>query len=288
MNLRQLRTLVAIAEQGSFTAAGNAVGLSHSAVSLHVKALEEDLGIALVDRGQRPPRLTHRGAALVEQARRMAALEVEIRALGSDQALAGSLAVGVVPTEMAHLLPPALARLRALHPRLAIRVRSGLSSELAQMVRGAELDVAVATRPEITPEGLVLHEIAREPLVVIAPAAAEQTDAGLIAAHPFIWFSRKTWAGQQIERLLHARGLRPAEAMEVDSLEAIEALVAHGLGVSVVPERPGAPLPPTLRRLPFGNPQEARHLVLIERDRNPKARLAAALHGELVAAGQAG
>jgi DNA-binding transcriptional LysR family regulator len=289
MNLRQLRTLVAIAEQGSFTAAGNAVGLSHSAISLQVKALEEELGIALVDRSQRPPRLTPSGGALVEQARRMAALVDEIRALGSDQVLAGSLAVGVVPTEMVHLLPPALARLRALHPKLAIRVRSGLSSELAQMVRGSELDVAVATRPDIAPEGLVLHPIAREPLVVIAPGdAVEQTDAALIAAHPFIWFSRKTWAGQQIERLLQARGLRPTETMEVDSLEAIESLVAHGLGVSVVPERPGAPLATTLRRLPFGNPQAARHLALIERDRNPKARLAAALHAELVAVAQAG
>jgi DNA-binding transcriptional LysR family regulator len=182
MNLRQLRTLVAIAEQGSFTAAGNAVGLSHSAISLHVKALEEELGIALADRTQRPPRLTARGIALVEQARRMAALEDEIRALGSDEALAGSLAVGVVPTAMVHLLPPALARLRALHPKLAIRVRTGLSSELAQAVRGAELDVAVVTRPDIPPEGLGLHEIAREPLVVIAPAnATEATDADLIA-----------------------------------------------------------------------------------------------------------
>jgi DNA-binding transcriptional LysR family regulator len=76
--------------------------------------------------------------------------------------------------------------------------------------------------------------------------------------------------------------------MEVDSLEAIEALVAHGLGVSVVPERPGAPLPPTLRRLPFGNPQAARHLALIERDSNPKARLAAALHTQLVEVAKAG
>jgi DNA-binding transcriptional LysR family regulator len=259
MNLRQLRTLVAIAEQGSFTAAGNAVGLSHSAISLHVKALEEELGIPLVDRTQRPPRLTARGVALVEQARRMAALEDEIRALGSDQALAGSLAVGVVPTAMVHLLPPALARLRARHPKLAIRVRTGLSSELAQAVRGAELDVAVVTRPDISPD-----------------------------AHPFIWFSRKTWAGQHIERLLHARGLRPGEAIEVDSLEAIESLVAHGLGVSVVPERSGAPLPKSLRRVPFGTPQAARHLALIERDSNPKARLAAALHAELAAVSQMG
>jgi DNA-binding transcriptional LysR family regulator len=282
MNLRQLRTLVAIAEQGSFTAAGRAVGLSHSAVSLQVKALEDELGITLADRSQRPPRLTPRGEALVGQARRMAALEEEIRALGLDQALAGTLAVGVVPTEMVHLLPPALARLKARHPKLALRVRAGLSSELAEAVRGGELDVAVATWPGIAPEGLALHEIAREPLVVIAPVdAPEATVPELIAAHPFIWFSRKTWAGQQIERLLAARGLRPREGMEADSLEAIAALVAHGLGVSVVPERPGASFPDRLRRLALGGPDAFRRLALIERDGNPKARLAAALHAEL-------
>jgi DNA-binding transcriptional LysR family regulator len=289
MNLRQLRTLVAIAERGSFTAAGNAVGLSHSAVSLQVKALEDELGVALVDRRQRPARLTERGGALVEHARAMTALEDEIRALGSDAALAGTLTVGVVPTAMVHLLPPALTRLKAAHPRLALRVRTGHSSELALAVRGAELDVAVATRPDIAPEGLVLHDIAREPLVVIAPPdAPEATDAGLIAAHPFIWFNRRTWAGEHIERLIHARGLRPAEAIEVDSLEAIESLVAHGLGVAVVPERPGAPLTPGLRRVPFGEPQAARPLALLERSGNPKARLAAALHGELVAVVEAG
>lgn len=284
MNLRQLHTLVAIAERGSFTAAGAAVGLSHSAVSLQVKALEQELGIALVDRRQRPPRLTARGTALVEHARRMAALEEEIQALGSEAALAGTLAVGVVPTAMVHLLPPALARLKALHPKLVLRVRSGLSSELAQAVRAGEIDVAVATKPEIVPEGLALRDIVREPLVVIAPAEApETTDAALIAAHPFIWFNRRTWAGQHIERLLDARGLHPEQAIEVDSLEAIESLVAHCLGVAVVPERPGALRAPGLRRVPFGDPQEARPLALIERSGNPKARLAAALHGALVA-----
>jgi molybdate transport repressor ModE-like protein len=65
MNLRQLKTLVELAETGSFSAAGRAVGLSHSAVSLHVKALEEELNVQLVDRSRRPPTLTNRGLALV-------------------------------------------------------------------------------------------------------------------------------------------------------------------------------------------------------------------------------
>ena len=286
MNLRQLQSLAAVAEHGSFTAAAAAVGLSHSAVSLHVKALEEALGVALVDRSTRPPRLTARGVALVEQARRMAAVMDEIRAIGEEGALSGSLAVGVVPTEMVHLLPPALARLRRLHPRLSLRVRTGLSSELAQAVRAGELDVAVVTAPDMAPEGLVMHEILREPLSLIAPAGAgEATEAEMIAAHPFIWFSRNTWAGQQIERAVEACGLKPRAAMEVDSLEAIEALVAHGLGVSVVPERAGAPVSPALRRLPFGSPRGVRRLVLAERAGSPRARLVEALHAELVAAG---
>jgi DNA-binding transcriptional LysR family regulator len=71
MDLRRLRTMVAIAHHPSFTAAGAAIGLSHSAVSLHVKELEAELGVALVDRSRRPPALTDRGAALVEHARRM-------------------------------------------------------------------------------------------------------------------------------------------------------------------------------------------------------------------------
>jgi molybdate transport repressor ModE-like protein len=285
MNLRQLHSLAAIAEHGSLTAAARAVGLSHSAVSLQVKALEAELGTALLDRASRPPRLTAQGAALVEQARRMAAILDEIRAIGAEGAISGALAVGVVPTEMVYLLPPALARLRRLHPRLSLRVRTGLSSELAQAVRAGELDAALVTAPDIAPEGLVLSEIVREPLALIAPAGAPgETEAELIAAHPFIWFSRSTWAGQQIERLVEARGLHPRAAMEVDSLEAIEALVAHGLGVSVVPERVLAPASPALRRLPFGQPPGERRLALVERRGNPRARLVEALRAELIAA----
>ncbi len=283
MNLRQLRSLIAIAERGSFTAAAEAMGLSHSAVSLQMKALEEELGVSLIDRSHRPPRLTARGLAMLEHARRMLAIVEEVRGLGAEAALTGSLAVGVVPTEMVHLLPPALKRLRSRHPRLAIRVRTGLSSELAEAVRRGELDATVVTVPEPAPADLRILEITREPLVVIAPEeVGGREPEALIRENPFIWFSRRTWAGQQIERLLASRGLAPRATMEVDSLEAIESLVAHGLGVSVVPERPGGPVVAPFRRVPLGQGAE-RRLGLLTRDENPKARLAEVLHAELVA-----
>lgn len=283
MNLRQLRSLIAIAERGSFTAAAEAMGLSHSAVSLQMKALEEELGVSLIDRRHRPPRLTPRGQAMLEHARRMVAILEEIRGLGAEAALSGSLALGVVPTEMVHLLPPALKRLRSRHPKLSIQVRTDLSSELAEAVRRGELDAAVVTVPEPEPADLEISQIIRERLVVITPEDIRGRDAeAIIAEQPFIWFSRRTWAGQQIEQVLARRGLTPPATMEVDSLEAIESLVAHGLGVSVVPERPGVPPSTRIRRIPLEGADAYRRLGFATRPDNPKARLAEILRNELV------
>ena len=289
MNLRQLKTLVELAETGSFSAAGRAVGLSHSAVSLHVKALEEELNVQLVDRSRRPPALTNRGLALVERARRMIDLMDEIAGLGSEESLIGRLAVGVVPTALVDLLPPALAALRSSHPRLQIRISTGLSGDLAHHVRTGEIDVAVATAPDLEIEGLVARPILKEPLFLVAPGGTRATDPrALLTGYPFIWFSRKTWAGQQIERRLRDARITVDEAMEVDSLDAIISLVRHGLGVSIVPWRAARPgLTDGLTALPFGDPQHHRVLALLERPRNPKSRLADALLDELVAISRA-
>ena len=284
INPRHLSSLVAIAERGSFSAAGQATGRSHSAISLHVKALEEELQTVLVDRGARRAVLTPDGEALAEHARRLQKVMDDIKAVGRQDNLAGRLAVGFVPTAMAHVAPPALAWLRAQHPALGLEISTGLSGELAQAVRGSELDAAVLTAPDLPPEDLMTRTIADEPLVVIAPDSLPgDNDTDLLKAHPFIWFSRKTWAGQQIERHLLAKHIRVRAAMEVDSLEAIEALVRHGLGISIVPDTGGHD--DGLRRLPFGNPQIVRQLVLMTRSSSPKGRLLQALHDALTVPG---
>lgn len=279
LNLRCLRTIIAVAENGTFVDAAAALRLSHSAVSLHIKMLEDELQAALVDRSRRPPVLTERGLALVERARRMMDLLDEIATLGSDERLIGSLKVGAVLTAMVNLLPPALAALRNTHPNLHIDIHAGPSADLAQNIRHREIDVAITTMPGVPVEGLQSRLIKDEPLFVIAPAeACEQGDAALLSSHPFIWFNKKTWAGQQIEQHLHRRGILVRERMEVDSLEAIEALVRNGLGVSIVPQRAGAPpFSGDLKVAPFGNPQATRPLAMIERAGNPKSRLTDAL-----------
>lgn len=282
LNPLHLRSLAAIAEHGTFSAAAGSLGRSHSAVSLHIKALEATLGAPLVDRDARPPALTPTGAAVVEQVRRLDRVMQDIEAVGRSDALRGRLTVGVVPSALIDLAPPALAALRRTHPEIELSIRAGLSGELAQAVLAGELDAAVLTAPDVAPEDARLRLIVDEPLVVIAPPDAPAgDDRALLAAHPFIWFSRKTWAGQQIERRLLDRGVKVSAVMEVDSLEAITAMVRHGLGASVTPDRGGME---GLRRAPFGAPQQHRRLALMTPQRQPKARLVDALHANLVAA----
>lgn len=277
INPRHLPSLLALAEHGSFSAAADQVGRSHSAISLHIKALEDALGTVLVDRSARPVVLTPKGEALAQHARRLERIMEDIAATGQSARLAGRLTVGIVPTAMAHVAPPALARLKSSHPDLIIEIRTGLSGELAQSVQAGDLDAALLTGPDLPPEGLQLRRVASQPLAVIAPADySEPSDQALIESHPFIWFSRKTWAGQQIERRLLDRRIRVRASMEIDSLEAIEALVRHGLGVAIVPLTTTPPA--DLKALPFGDPQMKRHLMLMSRPRVPKAPFIDALH----------
>ena len=280
MNIRHLRTLLAAVEKGSFAAAGEAVGVSHSAVSLQIKTLEDELGVSLFDRAKRPPSPTARGRALAEHAKKTLELFDAARAVATGELVAGRLTVGAVLTTLSSILPPALATLRRQQPELRVRVLSDSSARLAARLQRGELDVAICTRPDPSPPGLDWIHVAHEPFAVIAPLhAAGQTDEDLLTAHPFIWFNRATWAGRGIEAELERRGINVASDMEVDSLDAIASMVSAGLGVAIVPVCKAArPFPPRLRAVPFGDPPYSREVgALVAPDAAPEGLIEAFL-----------
>ncbi|MEL7627445.1 LysR family transcriptional regulator [Pectobacterium aroidearum] len=281
MSLKALRTLVAIAQYGSFARAAEAVCLTQSAVSLHVRSLEEDFKVLLFDRSRRVPVLTEAGHRAVEQARDILAQYDGIAAeFGEGGELAGRLRIGAIQTALAGVLPAALAALRRAHPRLRVLVNSGMSAELAIRIDAGELDAAVTTEPvKPYPTGLVSTPLYQEGFWIVAPSALASLDARqLLQAHPFIRFDRRAWAGRTIDRELRRQRLRVQADMELDSQEAIVQMVASGLGVAVIPlsERERGRLD-NLTCIPFGEPQQQRRVVLLERDDRPATRLAAAL-----------
>lgn len=281
MSLRAFRTLLAIAQHGSFVKAAQSVHLTQSAVSLHIKSLEEEFNASLFDRSRRTPVLTDAGHVAVERAREIVALYDSIASeIGGDNELRGRLKIGAIQTALASILPQALAALGIKNPHLRITVASGMSADLATRVETGELDVAITTEPvKPHPYGLVSTTLYEEGFWIIAPVSLAGLDARqLLEQQPFIRFDRRAWAGRTIERELRRMRLRVQTTMELDSQEAIIQMVTQGLGVSVIPlsSRNLVQLN-HLEIQPFGSPQRIRRVVLLEREDRPRGRLAAAL-----------
>lgn len=284
MSIRHLKTLIAIADKGSFVEAAEAVFITQAAVSMQMKALEDELNMPLFDRTRRPPTLNEAGMSIVPKAREVVRnYEQLMETSAIFDKLSGQLSLGSVPTMLTGVLPTALASLRHSLPQLHIAVSSGLSSSLiAQVERGA-IDAAIISEPPTERPGLSWTPFGIEPLIVIAPIdSPNDPPEVLLQTHPFIRFSKNAWVGQLIDEHLKNLGIVVNDTMELNTLEAISTMVYHGLGVSIVPQRniqyPGA-LP--LKRLSFTRKAPHRVLGLIEKENSAKAHLTKELITEL-------
>ena len=115
------------------------------------------LGFPPVDRSWCPSVLTDLGTALVSYRRRLADLLDEMVGLGFEDELIGSINAGIVLSAMTDLIPLALAKLRAQYPKPKVCIHTGLSGDLASLVRGGELDFAVSAAPKRSLDGLEMR-----------------------------------------------------------------------------------------------------------------------------------
>lgn len=274
MNLAVLRTLVAIAEQETFAAAARILDLSPSAVSLHIRTLEADLGRPLFDRSARPPILTDAGRLAVTRAKDILALAEDLRAGPDDGAeVQGRLQLGAVGSTLTGLLPLALSALRTGHPGLHLEIVSGVSSQLLGMVQRRRLDAAIVSDYDEAERTTEWRPFLRERLVLIAPPDSSGDDVPrLVRTHPFIRYTPSAAVGRVIDRAVQRLRLEPRESMRLDWLEAIEAMVAAGHGVAIVPERRIRPFE-RVRTVDLPGPGHYRTLGLVETMANPKRRL---------------
>ncbi len=279
MNLRQLRSLVTILDRGSFAAASDRIGLSQAAISVQMSQLEATLGVNLFDRSSRPVALTAEGVRIAQLAGEVLEKIENIKLEASGAETSGSVSIGFIPTSVHNLLPRVLDALRQQFPELQVSVKSGLSGELAAAVVRRELDYALLTAPVVEIPELDITAIAAEPFYVIGPAKVKvESDAELLRSLPYIAFNKSTWVGQHIAARLQQRGIHVTESIEIDSLEAIENLVADGFGVSIVPRRLHAKLErEKLVQIPFGNPVDTRQLALVQHIRKPISRFDTAI-----------
>ena len=287
MSIRLLKTLVAVADHKTFSAAADAVFITHAAVSQQMRTLEADLGISLFDRSHRTPELTPLGRAVVARARKLVFdYDNLVPSVLGDDGLTGEVSLGAVPTTLIGLAPLGMSILRAKFPDLRVRIRPALTSALLSGIDRSNFDVAIITKPVLMPPGMAFLPIADEPLHLITSQQLTETDPiRILETHPFIRFNRDAVVGTVIETWLQESGIRVTEAMELENLEAISSMVHADLGVSIVPRscvRTPYALP--LRHLPLGPDAPSRVLGLAYSKEHPKLRMIEEIHAALLSA----
>jgi DNA-binding transcriptional LysR family regulator len=283
MDTRYLQSFVAVAELGSMAEAARRLDLTPAAIAARVKALEDDIGLPLVQRSGRSVRPTEAGLKMLDRARNVLRDVRDLRAVTSDGASLGELRLGVFVSAMTSVLPLVLKRLYARFPDLSVFVAPGSSVELCRQVTTGALDAAIVVEPQFAVgKGCTFEALFEERLVVVAPKALARRKAHeLLASEPFIRYDRSVLGGQLADRYLRDHGIGVRQRLEIDNLMAVAALVGQGLGVALLPD--WAPMWNSgfaIARVALPARAPVRRVGLIWATHGPRAALAQALLAE--------
>ncbi|CAM2779608.1 LysR family transcriptional regulator [Skermania piniformis] len=244
MELHQLRYVLAVVDEGTFTSAAQAVRISQSGVSTQIRKLEHELGVHLLDRSARRVALTPEGARLLPFIRAaVAAIDDVTGAADNLRGLVtGSLRVAAVAGLVWPPLVDALAGVRAAHRGIDIQLREGASADLIAQVRDGRCDVAIAAWPAgRRPEGVQTAVVFDDQLVaVVDPAHPWSARAAIepaeLSAEDLVSLPPGTGSRDALDALLLRAGRPTQPRWEVATPAQIESLTARGLGVGVVSE----------------------------------------------------
>lgn len=249
LNLDQIRTLIAIADLGSFAAAAQALHLAPPTVSLHISELEARLGTALLLRAKRGgAQLTSAGAALAERGRRLLrdAEEAEAQVRRHAQGLAGKVRLGTATGVVVYLLPRVLDLLARRYPEIEVEVQLLGSIEAVGMLEAGSLDIALITLPAAGGRAeLVMTPWRSNPMLAFLPPdwdVPDQVTPAWLAERPLLFNDNRTQMYRLTMAWFGAAGFSPRARIELNYTEAMKSLVAAGYGAALLPlEQPDAP-----------------------------------------------
>lgn len=283
MDTRYLQSFVAVVELGSMAEAARRLDVTPAAIAARVRALEEEIGMALVQRAGRSVRPTQAGLLILDRARNVLRDVRDLRAATTEGMSLGELRLGVFVSAMTGLLPPVLKRLYARYPDLSVYVEPGKSVELCRQVATGALDAALVVEPQFAiAKGCAFQTLLEEPMVVVTPRSMSSRKAHeLLANEPFIRYDRSALGGQLADRYLRDQGIAVRQRLEIDSLITVAALVGQGLGVALLPD--WAPMWRTgleISRVALPDRSPVRRAGLVWATRGPRVALVRALLAE--------
>ncbi len=265
VSLWGIDVFLAVAEEGSISAAARRLGVSPPAVSQQLTAVEASLGVVLFDRAARPFVLTPAGTMFRRHAQVILNAEAEARAdlARADLARLTTLRLGMIEDFDAEVTPALLSGLAGAMAECRFLLETGASHRLLDQLEARALDLVVAA--ELGTEGLdagwrEVHPILTEPFVAVHPKAGGEV--------PLILYSARHLMGRQIAAHLAQANMRPQVRFELDSYHAILAMVAAGAGWTILTPlalHHAARFADTLKVIPLAGAPLARNISLSAR-----------------------
>lgn len=248
ISLDRLRTLVAIADRGSFADAARALNLAPPTVSLHIAELEERIGASLLSRKRGQIRPSAIGEVLVDRARRLLAdAEQALHEVQRQvQGLEGRVRVGASTGVIAYVLPQALALLREQHPAIDVQVAVLTSHETLSGLADGKVDIGVVALPQSPVAGLTIKPWRRDPVMAFLPAdwrGPARVTPDWLAAQPLILNDTTTHLSRLTTEWFATAGHHPAPRIQLNYNDAIKSLVAAGYGAALLPHEAATPSP---------------------------------------------
>ena len=239
MDLRQLSALLAVADTGSFSAAGRQLHTVQSNVSTHVARLEKELGVVLVDRGT--GLLTDEGETVARRARQ---IQAEIDALTADVAslhdeVAGNVSLGVIGTTARWLVPPLLVAFTERHPKVQLIVVDATTSSLLPQLVGGRLDLAVVNLPVDDPD-VSSEQLFDEDPTLVTPldhplASQDRVTLADIARYPILLEPQGTGFRDVLDEQAEAAGITLVPQAQIDGMRLLATLAFQGFGAALLP-----------------------------------------------------
>ena len=241
MDLRQLEIVKTVAEMGSFTAAARQMHVSQSAISRQVLLLEEELKEPVFVRLGRRVRLTPAGEALLQLSHRVLA-DVRDTTTGiveHHRRLRGTLQLAGGMTVCLHVFPSLLKEYRRRHPDVDIKLTTGGTPDLVERIRSGTVDVALMTLPVEGADLMQVPVMREELLLVTHPAhrVAKRRRVGAreLDGQPLVLFERGSSTRRVIDAMIAREQITPNIVMETENVEILKALVAIGMGMTIIP-----------------------------------------------------
>jgi LysR family hydrogen peroxide-inducible transcriptional activator len=296
MTLTELRYIVAVAREKHFGRAAEACFVSQPTLSVAVKKLEEELGLALFERGPGEISITPGGSRIVEQAQRVleeASRIKEIAAAGRDP-VAGPLRLGAIYTIGPYLLPKLIPILRRNAPTMQLFIQENFTHRLGEMLKSGEVDAMLIALPYDEP-GVATRPLYDEPFFVAVPKGhpwegRKRVTTDELTSESLLLLGEGHCFRDQVLEICHTVRARErsglSRTVEGGSLETIRQMVAGGVGVTVLPATSlgaGASAGDLIRILPFAKPTPVRRVGLAWRKSFPRPEAIEVLRKSILA-----